>query len=129
MNVLRSIASILVGYFLKIVLVGLFFVTAGWQSEGILTQKVVLLGILWRALSSIIAGFFAGVIAGRKEVTHALVLALLAATGAIFSMAVGKGGQEPLWAQITNLVIMVPMVVLGGFLRERQKALMGGPED
>ena len=37
-------------------------------------------------------------------------------------------GQEPLWAQMTNLCIMFPLVLLGGYLRNRQMYLKSDPE-
>jgi hypothetical protein len=125
---IRSLAAIVLGYIFKGIVVGIYFVAAGWKPDGELPEKIVLMGMVWRALASVAAGYLAGAIAGRKEVEHAFGVAVLTAAGAIVSMLSGQGGQEPLWAQITNLCIMFPMVLLGGYLRNRQMYLKGDPE-
>lgn len=125
---IRSLAAIVLGYVFKGVVVGIYFVASGWTPDGVLPKKVVLLGMVWRALASFAAGYLAGVIAGRKEVGHALGVALLTAFTAVASMLSGRSGQEPLWAQMTNLCVMFPMVLLGGYLRGRQMDLKSDPE-
>ena len=124
----RSLAAIVLSFIFKGIVVGIFFVAAGWKPDVVLPEKIVLLGMAWRALASLAAGYLAGAIAGRKEVGHALGVALLTTFTAIASMLSGKGGQEPLWAQMTNLCIMFPMVLLGGYLRNRQMYLKSDPE-
>ena len=128
MTFIRSLAGVVLGFIFKGIVVGIFFVAAGWKPDAVLSEKVVLLGMVWRALASIAAGYLAGAIAGRKEVLTALGVAVLTAFTAIASMLSGKGGQEPLWAQMMNLCIMFPMVLLGGYLRNRQMFLKSDPE-
>lgn len=125
---IRSLAAVVLGYVFKGVAVGIYFVASGWRPDGVLSEKVVILGMVWRALASIAAGYLAGAIAGRKEVGHALGVALLTAFTAIASMLSPEGSQEPIWAQMTNLCIMFPLVLLGGYLRNRQMSLKSDPE-
>lgn len=125
---IRSLAAIVLGYLFKGIVVGIFFVSAGWKPGGELSEKTVFLGMAWRALTSVAAGYLAGAIAGRKEVLHALGVALLTAFAVITSWLSGMPGQEPLWAQVTNLCVMFPMVLLGGYLRNRQMDLKNDPE-
>lgn len=60
-----------------------------------------------------------GVIAKRAEVKHALALGAVAVALAIVSMIL-FWGLQPVWYQVTLIVIVGPAVWLGGWLRGRR---------
>jgi peptidoglycan/LPS O-acetylase OafA/YrhL len=125
---IRSVAAVVAGYLFKGIAIGLFFILAGWQPEEDLSTRVVVVGMVYRAFASVLAGYVTGLVARRRETAHALAVAILSALITIVSMMAGAGGREPLGAQVVNLLVMAPAVVVGGYLRNRQVYLKGDPE-
>ncbi|MGI9107410.1 MAG: hypothetical protein ACR2G4_14315 [Pyrinomonadaceae bacterium] len=93
-----------------------------WFGEnGKVESLPVLLLMLSYSLSfSVLGGYVTALIAGRKEVRHALILGVLqlvmglAATIRFFDTA-------PVWYHVLFLTLLIPTNVLGGRLRVAQK--------
>jgi hypothetical protein len=67
---------------------------------------------------ALIAGFLTAHIAGRRPSTHAAVVALLIATGAVVSLMLRPGDGRG-WAQLAALLLMAPAAWIGGALARR----------
>ncbi len=87
---------------------------------------VLLLMLGYSLLFSVLGGYVAALIAGRKEISHAFVLGLLqlamgiAATVKFFDSA-------PLWWHLCLLALLIPANVFGALLRIAQKyRVLGG---
>lgn len=129
MRHVRSVAAVAVGYLVKGVFVGIFFVFSGWHAEESPSDQSVWLAMFWRAFAAVVAGYLTGLVAGRREYRHALAVAVLSGIVSVGSMLAGAGGKEPIWAQLMNLTLMVPLLLLGAHLRRRHQEFATEPEN
>lgn len=120
MKYVRSVLAILAGYFVKGLVAGIFLISVGWQTMDVPSQQTVLVLTFWRVVASVAAGYVTAMVAGRAQVGHAAALAVLGVAVALASMISGTGGKEPLWAQIAHVLMMPPLMLLGGYLRKMQ---------
>ena len=127
MKIVRSVLAVLAGYVVKGLVASVFLLFAGWHTTDTPSQQVVLILMFWRVVASLAAGYVTGAVARRAEIEHAAGLATLAVVVALGSMLAGTGGKEPLWAQIAHLLLMPPLILLGGYLRKRQREFTGDP--
>jgi hypothetical protein len=129
--VFRSIAAVLVGwliipggYVVTMVVIALFnreafkpamhYPVAWWSVS-------ISMGLIY----SVVGGFVTGAIAGRREITHAIGLVLL---GMLVSLRWPGGHTNtisaPPWYSIAEYLLMPSCMVLGGWLRMKQRTLL-----
>ena len=112
----RSILAVIVGYLTMAVAIIALFAISFRQPDAAPTQTFMLLSLVYALFAALAGGYVTALIARRKELKHTIALATFAALMGIVSMIV-SAGQEPLWYQIANIAVMVPAVLLGGYLR------------
>ena len=94
----RSIAAVIAGYLLFAASAVILFQTAGVDPEATPAATFFVFGTLYGALFGALGGFLAAVIARRKPLRHAQVVATLIALGSVVSLVAqwGEGGEtEP----------------------------------
>lgn len=74
--------------------------------------------IVWGSVFALIAGFLTAHIAGRRPSTHAAIVALLIAAGAVVSLLL-RPGDGARWSQLAALLLMAPAAWIGGALARR----------
>jgi hypothetical protein len=76
------------------------------------------LSILYGMFFAAAGGFVAAWLARRWEFEHSLAVAAVIAAGGAASILATPG--QALWTQLSALLIMAPMAMAGGYLRQRQ---------
>ena len=61
-------------------------------------------------------GYITALVARDRELAHAMALAGLSVLLSLVNMYTAAG-KEPIWYQVSNMVLVVPAVLLGGYLR------------
>lgn len=116
---IRSILAVFVGYLVIalpiIALFAIWFREPGTKP----TEGFMLFSLGYSFLFAAVGGYVTSLIAKRSEMKHATALAAFSALMGIVSMII-SAGQEPLWYQIANIVVLVAGVPLGGYVRNRQ---------
>jgi hypothetical protein len=115
---LRSIGAVAAGYLVFGGSAALLFQLSGQQPHAPSTAAFKIGSIIWGCLFALIAGFLTAHVAGRKPSTHAAVVALLIAAGAVISLLL-RSADGARWSQLAALVLMAPCAWLGGALARR----------
>lgn len=117
---IKSVAAIIAGYVvMAIAIVALFAAWFGPES-GVPAKGFLIYSLAYGFFAATTGGYVTALVAGRAELKHAVGLAVVAVTMAIIS-AIMNAGREPLWYQFANVVVMTDGVLLGGFVRHRQR--------
>ena len=107
------------------------FLAAALVSTGLSEDEVMsrmkstnglLLGLIVGLSCTVMGGYFAGRIAGRAEILHG---ALVAVVGMILALVFRESGS-PVWFDIAGFVGMLPAGMAGGSLAQRRSAAAGG---
>ena len=125
--IIRSVAAIPIGYFFKALGNAVYFAFAGLKPGDVPDFNLNLVSIPIGILMAIIGGYAAGLVAGRKEILHAGGAAALASIMAVQAILGGASKLDPS-IQWANLFLMIPFMLLGGYLRNRQVFLMSPPD-
>lgn len=119
MAIARSVAAVIAGYVFFAVSVVALFVVAGRDAHAAAPATFMIFSTAYGIVAAAVAGYLAGLIAGRREVLHATIVTVTIAVGAVSSMFTRPEGGT-LWAQIAAL-FMAPAAILGGRMRGRQR--------
>ncbi|MCZ6596976.1 MAG: hypothetical protein O7B99_05000 [Planctomycetota bacterium] len=125
MKILRSIVAIVGGWFaMALPIIAAFFVwvlrygdpteTGVFPGTGFLLFQVGL-----GFLSAILGGFVAALLAPSRPLLHVLALVVIGWFLAFVSMVFSSNmatGEEPIWFQLSNPVVMLFGMPLGGWL-------------
>lgn len=76
---------------------------------------------------SLLAGYLTGKIAGRREVTHALVAAAIQSFILVRDFAAQSGGAVPITTQLVFVFVTVGAMILGATVRARAARFAPGP--
>jgi hypothetical protein len=115
---LRSIGAVAAGYVVFGASAALLFQLSGQAPHAAAPVGFKVASIAWGAVFALIAGWLTARIAARRPATHAAVLALLIALGAVASLLAQPSAAK--WSQIGAATIMAPCAWLGG-LRARAR--------
>lgn len=115
---LRSIIAVVVGYLLFAASAFALFRISGHDPHAPANASFMGLSILCGMLFAAVAGFVAAWLAGRLEFEHSLAVAALIAAGGAASLLASPG--HALWTQISAVLVMAPMAMVGGYARHRQ---------
>lgn len=85
---------------------------------------VLLLMMFYSLFFSVLGGYITALIAGRKEIKHALILGVLQFVMG-FMATVQFYETAPLWYHVLFLTLLIPANLLGGQLRVAQKRKLG----
>ena len=124
----RSIAAIVAGFLLAVVLafglqfgmMVLFHREPVNDSDREPTLLVILL--LTTNASVAVGGYFAGWIAVRRPLAHAIVLGGLCLLGMV-GLTITYWVNEPFWYHVWTLAFILPAAGIGGWLYGRQQAV------
>jgi hypothetical protein len=76
-------------------------------------------------ICGVLSGFVTAFIAQRSEIKHAFGLILVSVLISIYFMATNKNASTvPDWYKTTELILMVPSILFGGWFRVKQKILL-----
>jgi hypothetical protein len=117
---LRSIAAVIAGYFVFGVSAVLLFQLSGRDPHDAAPGAFMLATTVWGAVFALVGGWLAAHVAVRRPATHAAIVAVLIATGALLSILLDRAGAH--WTHIAAAVVMAPCAWLGGVLASRQKS-------
>jgi hypothetical protein len=112
-RMLRSIAAVAAGYLVFAASAALLFQLSGQEPHAPSTASFKIASSVWGIVFALIAGWLTARIAVRRPRTHAAVLALLIALGAVLSLLLRPGGTST-WSQVAALCLMAPSAWIGG---------------
>lgn len=109
----------IVGYIAMAVAIMILFAIWFRGSEVVPSRGFMVFSLGYGFLCAVAGGWVTAVIARREEVRHAMFLAGLVLLMGIVSIILSNA-SEPLWYQIANTTVILPAILLGGYLRLRQ---------
>ena len=116
---LRSVVAVVTGYLLFGLSAFAFFSLSGHDPHAPASAPFMVISVVYGLVFSVAGGYVAALIAGRLEIEHAFAVAtLVAAIGAASYIAEAPG--ESKWTQLSAILIIAPVAILGGYLRRRQ---------
>jgi len=122
---LRSIGAVVAGYLLIAAAIITLFAVFYPDPTAVPSQGFMLFSMVYGFVFGILGGYVCGLIAQRAEVKHAAIIAGIGILVSVLSM-VFAAAKEPMWYQLANMVVLTIAVLLGGWLRARQKAKNSG---
>jgi hypothetical protein len=113
------------GYILTIIAFALF--NQETFTPGVpLPSGWLLVTLVVSAIWSTVAAFVTGVIARRREIEHAIGLALLSLMISAYFVSRNRNlGQVPTWYVVSGEVLTCFSLLVGGWLRKSQRILLG----
>jgi hypothetical protein len=109
------------GTLLLMTLLAAALVSTGLSEDEVMSRMKstsgLLLGLIVGLSFTGLGGYFAGRMAGRAEVLHGVLVAVL---GMIVAVIFREGGI-PLWFDIAGFVAMLPAGMAGGYLAEKHR--------
>ena len=105
----------IVGYAIFIASAVVFFRLAGRDPHATQDASFVVGAVVFGMAFAAIGGFVAGLIAGRRPVSHAGIVAGLLALGALVSL-LSSAAQSAVWSQVSALGLMAPSALVGGII-------------
>ena len=122
MNILKSIAAVLLGYIVFAVSTFSFFKLIKQAPHEVAPLPIMLGSIVVGIVAAFLGGYVAARIAGRRPLEHGVVMAGLLALGAAVSLASTLGAHQgaAIWSQLAALVFMTPSAIAGAWVRARQ---------
>ncbi|MHC4114311.1 MAG: hypothetical protein ACYSSL_03180 [Planctomycetota bacterium] len=128
-NLLRSIVSIPLGWIVSyvcsaITLIGIaIFNQETFQPDVQLSVGWSLTILSISSVYGVIGGFVTAVIAQRNEIKHTIGLAIFSLLIAVYFLIISKHTM-PTWYRILGLVLIATSVLLGGWLRIKQRVVL-----
>jgi peptidoglycan/LPS O-acetylase OafA/YrhL len=117
---IRSIISIITGYVSFSIAVLVLWLAFGYGPKDIPPTNFLIFSIFCEAFFAVGCGYLVALIAQRRELLHAGILA------AIF-IIVGLGSllfqthHYPYWVALSIILINAPCILLGGYIRQNAK--------
>ena len=117
---IRSIISIISGYVTFSIAVLILWLTFGYGPKDIPPDNFLIFSIFCEAFFSVGAGYLVGLIAQRRELLHAGILAAIFAIVGLGSL-IFKTHQYPYWVALSIILVNAPCALLGGYIRKSTK--------
>jgi hypothetical protein len=109
------------GTLLLMTLLAAALVSTGFSEDEVMSRMKstsgLLLGLIVGLSCTVLGGYFAGRIAGRSEVLHGVLVAVLGMVAAVIFRESGI----PLWFDIAGFAGMLPAGMAGGYLSEKHR--------
>ena len=126
-RVLRSVLAIPLGWIVSLVgCIVTMIVISIFNREALKpgvqpSVELLLVTLLVSFVFNIVGGYVTGVIAQRSEIRHAIVLVLFML---LLSVTIWRTTQTPHWYTAVARVSVIPAILLGGWLRMKQRILL-----
>lgn len=118
---LRSVGAVAAGYFIFAASAVLLFQLSGREPHADAPATFMAAATIWGAVFALVSGWLAAHVSVRRPATHAALVAVLIAIGAIASILARP--SDAIWSQVSALAVMAPCAWLGGVLAARQRQL------
>ncbi len=118
---IRSIGAIATGYVIFAASAVLLFQLSGVDPHAPASAGFKIGSIVCGIVFALVAGWLTGRVAAQREGTHAAILAVVIALGALVSLLASRSGS--IWSQVAALVFMAPAAWVGGVLGGRGSAI------
>ena len=115
---MRSIASVIAGYFIFAVSAGLLFQLSGVDPHTKPGTPFMVISIIYGCVFAASGGYVTSLIARQYEIKHSIALAILMAAIATIGLFSVQGAH---WTEIATIFVMAPCAIIGGFLRKKKK--------
>ncbi|HXF48540.1 MAG TPA: hypothetical protein VNL73_03815 [Verrucomicrobiae bacterium] len=122
---LRSVGAVVAGYLLIAAAIIILFAVAYPDPTAIPGRGFMLFSLVYGFLFGTLGGWVCGLIARGAEIKHAAVIAGIGILLTLLSMLFAPG-REPMWYQLANMAVLTAAVLLGGWLRTRQRVKNAG---
>jgi hypothetical protein len=117
---IRSIVSIISGYVTFSIAVLILWLAFGYGPKDIPPDSFLIFSIFCEAFFAVGSGYLVALIAQRRELLHAGILAAIFAIIGLGSL-IFKAHQYPYWVALSIILINAPCTLLGGYIRQNIK--------
>lgn len=117
---IRSIISIIAGYVTFSIAVLILWLPFGYGPKDIPPNNFLIFSIFCEAFFAVGAGYLVALIAQRRELLHAGILAAIFVIVGLGSL-IFKTHQYPYWVALSIILINAPLALLGGYIRQNTK--------
>jgi O-antigen/teichoic acid export membrane protein len=117
---IRSILSIISGYLAFSIAVLILWLAFGYGPKEIPPTNFLIFSIFCEAFFSVGCGYLAALIAQRRELLHAGILAAVFVIVGLGTLLF-KTHHYPYWVPLSVIIINAPCAFLGGYIRRNTK--------
>ena len=115
-----SIISIISGYVAFSIAVLILWLAFGYGPKDVPPDSFLIFSIFCEAFFAVGSGYLVALIARRRELLHAAILAAIFAIVGLASLLF-KTHQYPYWVALSIIFINAPCTLLGGYIRKNIK--------
>jgi hypothetical protein len=112
-KIVRSILGVFIGYAIFAVSAVVLFHATGRDPHAHQDATFTAIAIVYGMGFAAVGGLVSGLIAGRRPVVHAAIVAAVLALGALASL-LSRPGAGAIWSQVAAIVLMAPSALIGG---------------
>jgi O-antigen/teichoic acid export membrane protein len=117
---IRSIISIITGYVTFSIAVLILWLAFGYGPKDVPPDNFLIFSIFCEAFFSVGCGYLTALIAQRRDLLHAGILAAIFVIVGLGSL-IFKTNQYPYWVALSIILINAPCALLGGYIRQNIK--------
>jgi len=81
------------------------------------SHRFMIFSLAYGGVAAVFGGYVTATVANQSKLKHAMGLAMVVIAMGIVSAIVNRG-QEPLWYQLSNIAIAVPLIISGGYIQQ-----------
>lgn len=116
----RSIISIIAGYVTFSISVLILWLAFGYRPKDVPATNFLIFSIFCEAFIAVGCGYLAALIAQRRELLHAGILAAVFIIAGLGSL-IFQTHHYPYWNSLSIILINAPCILLGGYIRQNTK--------
>ena len=117
---IRSIISIITGYVTFSIAVLILWLAFGYGPKDVPPDNFLIFSIFCEAFFSVGCGYLTALIAQRRDLLHAGILAAIFVIVGLGSL-IFKTYPYPYWVSLSIILINAPCALLGGYIRQKTK--------
>jgi O-antigen/teichoic acid export membrane protein len=119
-KMIRSIISIIGGYVSFSIAVLILWLAFGYGPKDVPPPAFLMFSIFCEVFFAVGSGYLVAIIAQRRELLHAAILAAIFVIIGLGSL-IFKTHQYPYWVALSIIFINAPCALLGGYIRQNTK--------
>jgi hypothetical protein len=97
------------------------YAISGEQAQDIYNSKDFLVySLIFGLLFTLVGGYVAARLAGRKEVLHSMTVGILSILTGLACTQIGSSQEIPGWYNTISYIAAIPAAIFGGFIRARR---------